>query len=57
VTDGKKWKDIVRQAKAHSGLYCQWKKKRKKFEFIGITALHFLCGQNYQEYEDFFSLV
>jgi len=25
----KKWKDIVRQAKAHSGLYCQWKKKKK----------------------------
>jgi len=22
-----KWKDIVRQARAHSGLYCQWKKK------------------------------
>ena len=28
VGDGlKKWKDIVRQAKAHSGLQCQWKKK------------------------------
>jgi hypothetical protein len=26
----KKWKDLVRQAKAHSGLYCQWKKKKKK---------------------------
>jgi len=23
----KKWKYIVRQAKAHSGLECQWKKK------------------------------
>jgi len=21
-----KWKGIVQQAKAHSGLYCQWKK-------------------------------
>ena len=29
VVDMKKWKDIVRQAKAHSGLYCQWKKKKK----------------------------
>jgi hypothetical protein len=27
VTDRKKWKDLVRQAKAHSGLQCQWKKK------------------------------
>jgi hypothetical protein len=30
VTDRKKWKDIVQQAKAHSGLWCQWKKKKKK---------------------------
>jgi len=29
VADRKKWKDIVRQAKAHSWLYCQWKKKKK----------------------------
>jgi hypothetical protein len=25
VIGRKKWKDIARQAKAHSGLYCQWK--------------------------------
>jgi hypothetical protein len=24
-----KKRDIVRQAKAHSGLWCQWKKKKK----------------------------
>ena len=31
--DGGRWKkrkDIVRQTKAHSGLQCQWKKKKKK---------------------------
>ena len=27
VADRKKWKDIVRQTKTHSGLQCQWKKK------------------------------
>jgi len=25
VADRKKWRDTVRQAKAHSGLQCQWK--------------------------------
>jgi hypothetical protein len=25
---GKKWKDLVRQAKAHSRLQYQWKKKK-----------------------------
>ena len=34
VADRKKWKDIVLQAKAHSGLYCQWKKKKKKMMMI-----------------------
>jgi hypothetical protein len=28
VCDRKKWKDLVRQAEAHSGLQCQWKKKK-----------------------------
>jgi hypothetical protein len=32
VTDRKKWKDLVQQAKFLSGLYCQWKKKKKKSE-------------------------
>ena len=27
VADRKKWKGIVREAKGHSGLQCQWKKK------------------------------
>jgi hypothetical protein len=35
VADGKKWKDIVRQAKAHSGLWCQWKKKKEEEEEEG----------------------
>ena len=30
VADRKKWKDIVRQAKAHSWLQCQWKEGRKE---------------------------
>jgi len=29
VADRKKWKGLVRQAKVHSGLKCQWKKKKK----------------------------
>jgi FKBP-type peptidyl-prolyl cis-trans isomerase len=32
LVTGKKWKDLVRQAKAHSGLQCQWKKKKKEEE-------------------------
>jgi hypothetical protein len=38
VTERKKWKDIVRQAKAHSGLQCQWKKKDGKTS-IGLIWL------------------
>ena len=36
VTDRKKWNDIVRQAKAHSRLQCQWKKKKKKKKKINV---------------------
>jgi hypothetical protein len=35
VIDREKWKDIVRQAKAHSGLECQWKKKKKNNAHTG----------------------
>jgi carboxylesterase type B len=37
VGDRKKWKNIARQAKAHSGLQCQWKKK-KKYNFYCCTV-------------------
>ena len=41
VADRKKWKDIARQAKAHSGLQCQWKKKKKKLIMRGaLPPLH-----------------
>ena len=30
VIDREKWKDVVRQAKAHYGLYSQLKKMKKK---------------------------
>jgi hypothetical protein len=29
MIDRTKWRDIVRQTKAHNGLQCQWKKKKK----------------------------
>ena len=34
VADRKKWRDTVRQAKAHNGLQCQWKKKRKIWRYL-----------------------
>ena len=38
VADRKKWKDIVRQAKAHSGLQYQWKKKKNQLlHTMGMT--------------------
>jgi hypothetical protein len=36
VTDRKKWKDLVRQAKAHSGLKCQWKKKNIQTNYFWL---------------------
>ena len=41
VADRKKWKDIVQQAKAHSGLYCQWKILRPQLEYFIITIVNF----------------
>jgi hypothetical protein len=32
VVGRKKRKDTVRQAKAHSGLYCQWRRRRRRPE-------------------------
>jgi hypothetical protein len=40
VTDRRKWKYLVRQAKAHSGLWRQWKKKKKKKKKNGYVELH-----------------
>jgi hypothetical protein len=39
VGDTKKWKDNARQAKAHSGLQCQWKKNPA----VCTTALNLFC--------------
>ena len=42
VTDRKKWNDIVRQAKDHSGLQCEWKKKIRLLKDYIVTI--FLVG-------------
>ena len=39
VADRKKWKDIVRQAKAHSGLWGQWRRRRRRSEFSIGTCI------------------
>ena len=41
VIDRKKWNDIVRQAKARSGLQCQWKKKKRN-EKYSINSVIYL---------------
>ena len=37
VGDRKKWKDIVRQAKAHGRLQCQWKEEEVGSSLIQLT--------------------
>jgi len=41
MADRKKWKGIVRQAKAHSRLLCHWKKKKKNIlhRFVKYMSL------------------
>jgi hypothetical protein len=41
VTDRKQWKVLVRQAKAHGGLQCQWKKKKN----VVILKTEAACSQ------------
>jgi hypothetical protein len=38
VKDRKKWKDLVRQAKAHSGLQYQWKRRRRRRIRLGTVG-------------------
>jgi hypothetical protein len=45
--DRKKWKDIVRQAKTHSGLQCQWKKKKNIYILTIICVLDSIVPINY----------
>jgi len=44
VTDRKKWKDIVRQGKAHYGLYSQWKKNKNIYICIYIYIYVYNAG-------------
>ena len=40
MVDRKKWKGIVRQAKAHSELQCQWKKKKNRIRSSYAVLKH-----------------
>ena len=58
VADRKKWKDIVQQAKAHSGLLCQWEKKKKNIRFLQTSNGQHLQSEskhgpeNHETYHD-----
>jgi hypothetical protein len=44
----KKWKDLVRQTKAHSGLSCQWKKKSHDARTLEHKMNNLLMLANYE---------
>jgi hypothetical protein len=48
----KKWKDLVRQAKGHSGLKCQWKKKKYGPKIVLFEISVEKCCKTRQDTDD-----